>query len=133
MRLHRTILAACGLGISITACTMAEPAQPIDLADDSSITISGPAEDCIRASSIRSTKVIDDYTIDFDTGPKIYRNRLPNRCPGLSIANKFSYEVTGSRLCNVDLIHVLRSYGGSLERSASCGLGEFQPIEIKTP
>ena len=86
-------------------------------------------ENCISRSAIRRTEVIDDRTIVFYMShQKIYLNRLPNRCSGLRSARTFSYRATGSQLCNVDTIKVVRSMGGRPNTGPSCGLGKFRPV-----
>jgi hypothetical protein len=85
---------------------------------------------CVSLSQIRSTKVIDNSTIDFKmAGGKTYRNSLPNSCPGLKYEDRFSYRTSQSQLCNVDIVHVLHDYGGRLQEGVGCGLGKFQPVE----
>lgn len=94
-------------------------------------TAVGEPVNCIWLNNIRSTKVHDDHTIDFEmNGRKIYRNTLPHSCPGLGFEEAFSYKTSISQLCNVDIITVLRPTGGQLDSGASCGLGKFQPIEL---
>lgn len=89
----------------------------------------GKAVSCVPLQSIRSTRVHGDRTIDFHMGGgKVYRNTLPNSCPGLGFEERFSYKTSLSQLCSVDIITVLQSPG--LNQGASCGLGEFQPIEL---
>jgi hypothetical protein len=73
--------------------------------------------------------VIDDRTIVFHMShQKIYLNQLPNRCSGLRSARTFSYRPTGSQLCNVDTIKVVRTMGGRLDIGPLCGLGKFRPV-----
>ena len=89
----------------------------------------GDPLNCIRTSQIRSTQVQDDQTIDFRMrNGDIFRNTLPNRCPGLSMNRAFSYSPTASQLCSVDIITVIES-GGGPRRGASCGLGQFVPVK----
>lgn len=86
-------------------------------------------ENCIRQSAIRRTEIVDDRTIIFYMSQqKIYVNNLPNRCSGLRSARTFSYRTTGSQLCNVDTIKVVRSLGGRPDVGPSCGLGKFRPV-----
>jgi hypothetical protein len=88
----------------------------------------GEPENCITRTSIRNTKVWDDYTIDFEmAGGRTYRNTLPNRCSGLGFEERFGYETSLNQLCSTDIIHVLYS---DARRGASCGLGQFQQIEV---
>jgi hypothetical protein len=90
----------------------------------------GQAKNCISITTIRSTKVIDNNTIDFKTaGGKVYRNTLPYSCPSLGFEQRFSYRTSTSQLCSVDTIRVLQSFGGRLDEGAGCGLGKFQPMQ----
>ena len=94
-------------------------------------TPTGAAVNCLNLQSIRESRVRSDKIIDFRTnGNKWYRNELPNSCPSLKFEERFSYETSINRLCNVDIITVLQSYGGHLGRGPSCGLGKFQPVEL---
>jgi hypothetical protein len=92
----------------------------------------GAAESCIPIVSIRSSRVHDDQTIDFDLGGgKIYRNTLPHSCPSLGFEEAFTYETSLSRLCSTDIIYVLQRVGGTVQRGAGCGLGQFVPVELE--
>ena len=124
-----TVLSFAAMPLALTAC-MAEP--PADRPPVEPLaTVTGEAENCIPLTSIRSTRIRDDYTIDFEgPGSKVWRNTLPNRCNGLKSADKFTYETSLSQLCNTDIIYVLNDYGGSLQRGAGCGLGMFTPVEL---
>lgn len=90
----------------------------------------GEPVSCVNLSQIRSTKVIDNSTIDFHmAGKKIYRNSLPQSCPGLKFENRFSYRTSINQLCSVDIVRVLHDQGGQLIEGAGCGLGKFQQVE----
>ena len=85
---------------------------------------------CVATSAIDHTLVRDSRTIDFYmTGRKVYRNQLQNICPSLGFEESFSYSTSISRLCSVDLITVLNTSG---IRGPTCGLGQFQEIEISS-
>ncbi|HMS19306.1 DUF6491 family protein [uncultured Sphingorhabdus sp.] len=91
---------------------------------------SGEPVSCITLSQVRSSKVIDDRTIDFKmAGGKVYRNTLPHSCPSLGFEQRFSYRTSLNQLCNVDTIRVLQSFGSGLHEGAGCGLGKFQPMQ----
>lgn len=93
----------------------------------------GEPKNCVSIPQIRSTKVIDNSTIDFRmAGGKTYRNSLPQSCPGLKFEDKFSYRTSLSQLCNVDIVRVLHDQGGQLSEGAGCGLGKFQMVEKVT-
>ncbi len=90
----------------------------------------GEPKSCVSIPHIRSTKVIDNSTIDFRmAGGKTYRNSLPQSCPGLKFEDRFSYRTSLSQLCNVDIVRVLHDQGGQLTEGAGCGLGKFQMVE----
>lgn len=90
----------------------------------------GEPKSCVNISQIRSTKVVDNDTIDFRmAGGKAYRNTLPQSCPSLKFEDRFSYRTSISQLCSVDIIRVLHDQGGQLYEGAGCGLGKFQQIE----
>lgn len=112
-------LALAGLALPALAADRPDPYVP-----------AGKPVDCIQIRSIRSTNVRDDRTIDFvTTNRKIYRNTLPYSCPSLGFEKRFSYRTSLSQLCSVDIITVLWSTGPALQPGASCGLGQFQPME----
>lgn len=88
-----------------------------------------PFENCISASRIDNTKVLDQQNIlFFMRGGEIYRNFLPRRCPGLDHREAFSYRSTASQLCAIDVITVLETSGFGPRPGANCGLGNFYPI-----
>ncbi len=93
-------------------------------------TPTGDAVTCLPLTSIRETRVRSDSVIDFYTrGGKVYRNTLPNSCPSLGFEERFAYQTSLSQLCSVDIITVLYS-SPNLQRGASCGLGQFQPVQL---
>jgi hypothetical protein len=124
-----------GARIILTAALLtavaAFPATAARKNDTPVATPNGDAVNCLPLSQIRETRVRDDRTIDFYTnGGKVYRNTLPYSCPELGAREGFSYSTSLSQLCSVDIITVLRQFGGMPQRGASCGLGKFQPVTI---
>jgi hypothetical protein len=92
----------------------------------------GEAVSCIPIVQIRSSRVHDDSTIDFEMGGgKVYRNSLPNSCPSLGFEEAFTYETSLSQLCSTDIIYPLQRYGNDVRRGAGCGLGQFVPVELE--
>ena len=126
MRLQSTVIIASAL----TAGSLAFAAEKPSGDDIYEIRTIGEPKSCITRSSIRSTDVIDDQTIDFRMrNGDIYRNHLPSKCPGLGFEEAFSYKTSTNQLCNVDIIRVLDDTAGRLDTRAACGLGKFQQIE----
>jgi hypothetical protein len=108
------LLAACADKPPRTAQTMIPAGDPVQ---------------CVQIVQIRSTRVIDDQTIDFQMrNGTVFRNTLPNRCPGLGFERAFSYRTSIPQLCNVDIITVVVQ-GGGPQIGASCGLGMFVPVK----
>ncbi len=87
-------------------------------------------ENCVQTQRIRRTEIVDDSTILFFMTPRdrIFVNRLPRRCSGLRLAGTFSYRSTTGRLCNVDIIRVVRDLTTRTDIGAGCALGMFRPV-----
>ncbi|MES2782728.1 MAG: hypothetical protein V4657_08030 [Pseudomonadota bacterium] len=108
-----------GGAVALSAKKAAEPVRAV-----------GEPKSCVTISQIRSTKVVDNSTIDFRmAGGKTYRNALPQSCPSLKFEDRFSYRTSLNQLCSVDIVRVLHDQGGRLYEGAGCGLGKFQMIE----
>ncbi len=125
------ILGALALAGCATASGTADDTTPAPRgeATAASLVPAGEPVACVQTSRIRSTHVLDDQTIDFImTDGRVFRNTLPSRCPGLGFERAFAYRTSLSQLCNVDIITVLNT-GGGPRRGASCGLGQFQPMQ----
>ena len=115
------------LAILLTA--VAAPGAARDLTRMPEATPAGKPENCIPLRSIRASHVRNDHVIDFEmNGGKVYRNTLPQGCPGLGFEERFAYKTSLDRLCSVDIITVLQS--PPMMQGASCGLGQFQPVTL---
>lgn len=91
------------------------------------------AEQCVSLARIDRTEVVDGKNILFYMkGGDVYRNILPNNCPGLRSRETFMYRTSLNQLCNVDIITVLSNIGFGYSPGASCGLGMFYPIDSMT-
>ncbi|RJF85650.1 hypothetical protein [Sphingomonas cavernae] len=92
-------------------------------------TPSGKAVSCVTLNQIRETRVHGDKVIDFHmTGGRVYRNELPYSCSSLGFEERFSYKTSLNQLCSTDIITVLRTPPSI--PGPSCGLGQFQPVDI---
>ncbi len=87
----------------------------------------GPPTNCISVQQIRTMRIINDQTINFEmTGGRVFRNDLPLRCSGLSFNARIRHNSRTSQLCSLNMVTV-DSFGSG--RSApSCQLGRFQPM-----
>ena len=112
------LLAAC-------APMKREAANQAALADARPV---GAPVDCITLINVSHSRVLGDGVIDFHMrGGTVYRNALPQSCPGLGFEERFTYRTSIGRLCSVDTITVLR--GSGLPEGPTCALGSFQPIQ----
>jgi hypothetical protein len=117
--------------IALAGCMTQSDPSPSQEADQWALAHAretGEPEDCIEINRIRTSHVRSNEVIDFEMNDgRVMRSRLPHSCPGLGFEERFTYRTSLSRLCGVDTITVLHSDGS---RGASCGLGDFQPVEI---
>jgi hypothetical protein len=112
------------------AAIAAAPSTARDREEVPPATPTGPAVDCVPIRSLGSSAVRNDRVIDFlGTGGRGYRVTLPDACPGLGFEQAFSYRTSLSQLCKQDIITVIRQGGGGIP-GPSCGLAEFQPIQL---
>ncbi|MEG3087439.1 hypothetical protein [Sphingomonas sp. PB4P5] len=115
--------------LALLVIAAAAPGAARDRRDLPTATPAGKPVSCIPLRSIRQSHVRNDNVIDFEmNGRKVYRNTLPNSCPGLGFEESFAYQTSLSQLCSTDIITVLQSPGA--RRGASCGLGQFQPVTL---
>ena len=127
MRISAAILLPA---LAVLAGCSAETSREPQLRAPAAEVVGEPVS-CIQTRNIRSSRVRDDFTIDFEMiGNQVFRNTLPNRCPSLGFEQRFAHSSTTATLCSVDTITVLDSNG---RRGAGCGLGQFVPIRYSEP
>lgn len=116
--------------LALAACAQGQPgeAPPVKPAAEAI----GEARDCLPLTQFSNTEIRDDWTIDFigGAGTKVWRVTLPNSCIGLKSADTFTYATSLSQLCRTDIIYPLHQYGGSFQRGAGCGMGQFVPVKL---
>lgn len=96
-------------------------------ADTTAWVAKGDPVTCISRSRIRSVRVIDDQTIDFELNSRQrYRNELPFRCSGLGSGSTIEHRSRTSQLCSGSTFTV-RSLGAA-PVGPGCSLGRFQPL-----
>ena len=116
------------IAISALLTTLAVGADD-DIEEALTAATRADAKDCIRIQSIRRTEVANDKTVLFYMSRnRIYMNALPHKCPGLEREQRFMYQTSLGRLCDLDTITVLDDIGFGFSRGPSCGLGKFYPI-----
>lgn len=117
----RTLTGVAAAGIAAFVALPAFAKRDITYLDK--YTLTGETENCLKSTRIRDTKILDDSTIVFHLGGgDAYVNRLPHRCGGMYMQDRFSYSTGINRLCNTDAIR---------SGSKTCMLGKFEKIEKK--
>ncbi|WP_373490767.1 hypothetical protein, partial [Parasphingorhabdus sp.] len=115
MRILAPLMISAVLATTGCVATGADMGSQSSVNDEYAVKTIGEPKSCIMRSSIRSTDVIDDQTIDFRmNNGDVYRNNLPHRCSGLGFEEAFSYETSTNQLCSVDIIKVLDQTAGRL-------------------
>ncbi len=124
-----TWLTLGALTFAMTAVAQDDVAEAGTAAEALVDDIDREGERCVSTTRLRNTHAVDDRTILFYMrGGDTYVNVLSHNCPGLKRQSRISYKVIAGRLCSVDVITVLESFGGGLEPGISCGLGQFYGI-----
>ena len=106
---------------------IAAPALARDHADPLAGYVAGAARECLDNSQTLGPDVIDDRTILYrENGRRIWRNDLPERCPGLRpyvtliVIDKF-----GGQLCRNDRFRFVEP--PQTIPGAVCRFGNFTP------
>lgn len=85
---------------------------------------------CLSLKRIKDTEIVGNSYILFRmVGGKNYVNVLNHACPGLARNKTIMYRTSIGQLCDLDFITVLDDIGFGFMPGASCGLGEFKPID----
>lgn len=86
-------------------------------------TVVGKPVDCIAATKIHRTEVIDDKVILFQVGAQWYRNDLYQRCTGLGTETGLINAAASGKLCAGSSFRFTAAAG----KSGSCVYGRFTP------
>ena len=83
----------------------------------------GESRHCLHIKNIKRIEIVDNQTILFHTYQKeIWKNTLPEPCPGLKFQGGIQYGTSIDKLCDLDTITVLNI-------GPFCQLGEFEKVE----
>jgi hypothetical protein len=117
--------------IPVAALLLAGCAGSGDSAANRSVWVAdGPPVNCISRHQVRTFRVVDDRTIDFERNRnQAWRNNLPFRCSGLTFgqAIQLNNRTSSSRICSFDTITPRSLAGGP--NPVRCQLGQFQPMK----
>lgn len=114
-----------GLLALVLAGMAATPAVPQEMDGERNME----ATHCVHIRSLEDIDIVDARNLVFRMRDgSVYRNHLPNACPGLRPRDTLMYRSSAGQLCSVDIITVLEDRGFGFSPGASCGLGMFEPI-----
>lgn len=86
----------------------------------------GKLETCVLPSRVGSPQVIGNRILLYRDGGRIWRNDLPDACPGLDDDAIVVTEVYGGQLCRNDQFYTLERSGSTIP-GPRCRLGSFVP------
>jgi hypothetical protein len=125
MRVVRAVIAA-GV-ISIASIALAATHHD-DVAKTLGGRTPGTPQTCIDNGSAGSPQIIDDRTLLYtESGRRIWRNDLPEACPGLRDDSHLIVEVYGSQLCQNDRFRAV-DFGSHIP-GPYCRFGKFVPYD----
>jgi hypothetical protein len=124
---HRLALGV--LAVTIAACATAADTSKPNRELDRALAgrTAGPPVDCIDPSFSHGQQIIDDRTLLYKSGRRVWRNDLEAPCPGLRPQAILIVEMHGSQLCRNDLIRATEP--GDVIPGPQCRLGKFTPYD----
>ena len=85
---------------------------------------------CLPRSAYTEVEVINPELLLFHgRGEQMWLNRMRRACVGLHFDRVLAFEVRNSRLCDLDTVRGIDTFGGSWSATgARCSLGTFDPV-----
>ncbi|MFL2545970.1 MAG: hypothetical protein ACJ0SL_01185 [Candidatus Rariloculaceae bacterium] len=84
---------------------------------------------CISIRAIRELTAVDDQNLVFELrNGDYYLNKMSSLCDSAKRTNRFSFDAPSGRLCNADMINVVRLTSGAATSTVGCGLTRFYSI-----
>ncbi len=123
--MRRALIALAGLGL-LGAAPAAPKQDP--LAAELDGRVPGKPVDCVSSSFVDGPQIIDERTILYrESGRRVWRNDLPDACPGLQPNDVMVIEIYGSQICRND--HFRAYPRGTSIAGATCRFGKFTPYD----
>lgn len=127
MSLRPGLLLAAGLAAAAPAAT-----RDRDPLGEFAGRVPGPAVNCLAADRAGNLVALDERTLVYrESSRRIWRNDLPDACPGLNDNSLLVIELFGSGPCKGDRFHTVQR--GSSIPGPSCRLGSFVPYDKPRP
>lgn len=109
---------------ALAGATAADDAK--DLANALAGRTPGKPETCVSPSRIGTPQIIGNRILLYRDGRRMWRNDLPEACPGLNDDAIVVSEIYGGQVCRNDQFYTLQRTGGSIP-GPRCRLGNFVP------
>ena len=123
MNLRPGLLLAAGLAATAPAATRDRNPQ-----SEFAGRVAGAPVRCLAASHAGNLQALDQRTLVYrESARRIWRNDLPDACPGLDDDAILVIELFGSGPCEGDRIHTVQR--GSNIPGPRCRLGSFVPYD----
>ena len=90
--------------------------------------VAGTTVACVNQARLGGPEIVDNRTLLFHDGRRIWRNDLPATCAGLRPTATLIVEIYGSQLCRDD--HIQAREPGSIIPGPACRLGKFTPYDL---
>ncbi len=92
----------------------------------------GEPENCLRLTDYRRVEILDRQNLLFwGSRQRVWLNRLRVPCIGLRPRATLLLELSTTQVCNLDSVTAVESSLRFWRRaSATCGLGQFEPISV---
>jgi hypothetical protein len=88
----------------------------------------GAPQTCVENSMLGNAQIIDNRTLLYrESGRRVWRNDLPEACPGLRDDSRMIVEVYGSQLCQNDRFRAV-DFGSHIP-GPYCRFGKFVPYD----
>ena len=117
-------LAGCTGNAALQASRQAEAQRDLD--DALKGRVAGKPQDCLFSpSSVNGPQIVDQATILYRDGKRVWRNDLTAACPSLDQDDILVVEMHGSQICKNDLFRPVDR--GSQIPGAYCRFGQFTP------
>lgn len=125
--MRRILLPLLAASMLLSASAQAAPRLTPDAQLDKALQgrVAGRPVDCISLRQVRSSTIIDDTAILYDTGSTIYVNRPTSGAESLNRSDVLVTRLFSDRLCSIDTVQLYDS--ASRFTTGSVFLGDFVP------
>lgn len=85
----------------------------------------GKPVDCVSTTSLNGPQIIDNKTMLYNSGKRVWRQDVVGGCPGMSPFDTIVAELHGSQICRNDRFRAVEP--GTVVPGPYCRFGQFTP------